>query len=225
MTEFFESMTSLWQYLTKGGLTMIWLFLSSILALTVFILKSRQLRRRKIIKPEIVNIIDSIEGPDEINLAIRVCREKEGSFANVMLAGLQNRDLPREELKEAMTDQGRQEVRMLERGLVVLETVAAVAPLLGLLGTVLGMIDVFNKLAISETVQTTQLSDGISKALITTVVGLIIGIPSLVGYNYLVDKAEELVLEIEKFASVLIKKLSRFRILETQNEDSNRGNS
>ena len=225
MAEFFESLTSLWLYLTKGGLTMVWLLLSSVLALTVFILKIRQMRRRKIILPEIVNIIDSIEGPDEINLAIRVCREKKGSFANVMLAGLQNRKLPREELKEAMSDQGRQEVRKLERGLVVLETIAAVAPLLGLLGTVLGMIDVFNKLAISETVQTTQLSDGISKALITTVVGLIIGIPALVGYNYLVDKAEELVLEIEKFASVLIKKLSHFQVLENQKKDTRRANS
>lgn len=211
MSNFLTSVSELINYLEKGGIIMIPLLFSSVLGVAIVILKIFQLRRKKVILPEIVEVVKGIQGPDEVNLAKRVCQEKEGSFANVILAGLENRDLPRDEIKEAIQDQGRQEVHVLERGLVTLETIAGVAPLLGLLGTVLGMVDVFSEISKSDVIQATQLSDGISKALITTVVGLSIGIPTLVAYNLLIEKAEALILDIEKYSSKLIQKLRRFQ--------------
>jgi biopolymer transport protein ExbB len=220
-----SAILDLYRYLEKGGIVMIPLLLCSVLALAIFILKIFHLRRRKVIFPEIVQVIEKIQQPEEIDLARRVCEERKGAFANVILIGLENRALPREELKEAIVDQGRQEARSLERGLVALETIAGIAPLLGLLGTVLGMVDVFNEISKTDAVQVSQLSDGISKALITTVVGLTIGIPALVAYNYLIEKSETLILEIEKHSGKLIHKLRHFQIKAELSHGGSRADS
>ncbi len=205
-------MQEVWQFLVKGGITMIPLALCSILGLAIVIEKSFSLRRKRIIVPEIVNVLENIKGPDDIGLALSICEKYEGPFANIIRAGLQNRKLPKEELKEALTDQGRQEVNTLERGLVMLETVATVAPLLGLLGTVLGIFKVFNVIAALGVGQANALSAGLSEAIITTIVGLFIGIPALVAYNYFTKKAEDLVLEIEKHSSALLRKVVSFQM-------------
>jgi biopolymer transport protein ExbB len=107
-------------------------------------------------------------------------------------------------------DEGRQEVRLLQRGLVSLETVAAVAPLLGLLGTVLGMIKVFTVIETLGVGQAKALSGGISEALVTTATGLLIGIPALIAYNFFNHRAEAFVLDMEKYVILLLNKLIRF---------------
>lgn len=211
MSQLKQSLLDMWYYLEKGGIMMIPLAICSILGLAIILVKLMQLRRKNVIFPEIVNVIQNIQNPTEVDFALKVCKSKPGSFANVIQTGLQNMDLPIEEIKETVLDRGRQEIRVLERGLVALETIAGVAPLLGLLGTVLGMLKVFNELSKSEVVHTSQFSSGIYEALITTVVGLFIGIPALVFYNYLIDKAEAIILEIESFSAELIYKLARFQ--------------
>ena len=108
-------------------------------------------------------------------------------------------------------DQGRQEVARLERGLGLLETVAGIGPLLGLLGTVFGMIQVFEVVSSQGAGQAQSLSGGIAQALITTAAGLSIGIPALVGYNYFTSKAERLVLDMEAHTSRLVQKILRFQ--------------
>jgi biopolymer transport protein ExbB len=107
-----------------------------------------------------------------------------------------------------MEDIGRREVKRLERYLVVLETVAGASPLLGLLGTVLGMIKVFSVISIAGVGQAGLLSGGIAEALITTAFGLSIGIPALIMYNFFDSRADALTLKIEGYAHVLIKQLS-----------------
>lgn len=198
-----------WIWFEKGGTVMIPLLLCSILGLAIVLAKLFQLRPNRIIVPEIVRLIRSITRHDDAEHALRVCHQKGGPFANVIISGLENRDLPSDAMREIIEEQGRQETRSLERGLITLETIAAIAPLLGLLGTVVGMVDVFNEIAASDTVQVSQLSKGISKALITTVVGLSIGIPALVAYNYLLNRAESLILDIEKHAALLFHKIQR----------------
>jgi biopolymer transport protein ExbB len=94
---------------------------------------------------------------------------------------------------------------------VILETVASIAPLLGLLGTVIGILKVFNVISSLGVGQARAMSGGISEALITTIVGLSIGIPALVGYNYFSSKAERLILEIEKNSGILLRKVTRFK--------------
>jgi biopolymer transport protein ExbB len=128
-----------------------------------------------------------------------------------MKTGLDNSDLERYEIKEVIEDQGRQEVRQLERGLTILETIAVISPLMGLLGTVLGMIKVFGVIKEQGIGQAAALSGGISEALITTVTGLFIGIFTLIFYNYFTKKAESFVLDIEKYCNFLIHKIHSFK--------------
>lgn len=205
-------MANLWEMILKGGIIMIPLFLTSIIGLAVVIERALFLRRRRIIRPDVIDLIDRIHSPDDAEKAIYGLKQKEGPFSNVVKVSLENRHLSREEMKEEIVDQGRHEARNLERGLVVLETVAGISPLLGLLGTVLGMVKVFRVISEQGLGQTQSLSGGISQALITTVVGLTIAIPALVAYNYFTHKVEDLVLEIEKHTSALLKKLDVFNV-------------
>jgi biopolymer transport protein ExbB len=199
------------ELLDKGGFIIYPLLLCSILGLGIVIEKTLSLRRKKVIIPEIVNVLDNIKGPDDVGLALSICEKYNSSFTNIMRVGLENRDLPKDEIKEALDDQGRQEVHSLERGLVILETIASIAPLLGLLGTVIGILKVFNVISVMGVGQASALSGGISEALITTIVGLSIGIPAVVVYNFFTNKAEGLVLEIEKYSSILLKKVTAFK--------------
>ena len=203
--------------LQKGGIVMIPLLLGSILTLAIVIERAISLRAKKIIIPEIVTAVDRIKCPEDVRVAESICETHPGTFANVMLPALRNKDLNREELKEFIIDQGRQEVRTLERGLVGLETIAGVAPLLGLMGTVIGMIKVFNVISQEGLGQANVLSQGISEALITTVTGLAIGIPALIAYNFFTSRAEGLVMDIEKYTASL---LHRIRLMTECREET-----
>jgi biopolymer transport protein ExbB len=200
------------EFFGKGGFVMYPLLLCSIAGLAVVIEKIITLRRKKVIIPEVVNVLDNIKGTGDIGLALSICEKHQGPFANIIRTGLENRELSREELKEVLSDQGRQEVHYLERGLVILETIAAIAPLLGLLGTVIGILKVFDVIAVMGVGQATALSGGISEALITTIVGLSIGIPAVVVFNLFANKAERLILEIEKYSALLLAKVTSFHL-------------
>ncbi len=194
-------------FLSKGGIMMIFLLLSSVWALAVVLERAFQLRRKKVIDPMLVKVVESIREPKDIEAARTLCEQSPSAFANLMKLGLSNLDLPPSELKELLEDQGRQEARALERGLGSLETIAAIAPLMGLLGTVIGMIKVFNVISKIGVGQASALSGGISEALITTVVGLSIGIPTLIAYNYFMHRVEDLVMDMEKYLILLLQKV------------------
>lgn len=211
------------EFLKKGGFIIYPLLICSVAALAIVIEKWLALRRKKVIIPEIVNLLDNIKGAADIGLALSICEKHKGPFANVIRVGLENRHLQKEEIKETLNDQGRQEVRYLERGLVILETIAGIAPLLGLLGTVIGILKVFNIISSMGVGQATAMAGGISEALITTIVGLSIGIPALVGYNYFINKAEGLILDIEKYSSLLLKKVTSFNDGEKGEAVSSKG--
>jgi len=199
-----------WEFVVKGGITMIPLFLCSVVALAIFIEKLISLRRKKVIVPEVVGVLESIRDANDIGLAVAICEKHRGPFANIVRICLENQALPKDEIKETLSDQGRQEIYQLEKGLPMMETIAGIAPLLGLLGTVLGILKVFNVISVMGVGQSTALAGGISEALITTIAGLFIGIPALVAYNYFTHKAEALVLEIEKYSNRLLNKLGGF---------------
>lgn len=195
----------------QGGLMMYPIGLASVMALSIAIERAFSLRRSRIIRSEIVSVIKSISGQEDIGLAVSVCQKFEGPFANVIMAGLDSRDFSPEEIKENIVDQGRQEIGDLSKGLVVLETVAGVSPLLGLLGTVIGMIKVFKEISEVGVGQGNLLAGGIAEAILTTAAGLIVAIPSLVLYNFFTTRAETLILEIEKHSSTLLRKLRGFQ--------------
>ncbi|MBN2030928.1 MotA/TolQ/ExbB proton channel family protein [bacterium] len=204
-------MDGIWQLILRGGVVMIPLLLTSIIGLAVVIERAFSLRRHRILDDRMIQFIENIKQPKDVEGVYNILGNSGGPFLNIIRIGLENQGSSREEIREAMQDQGRQEARLLERGLVILETVAGIAPLLGLLGTVLGMIKVFQVISEQGLGQTQSLSGGISEALLTTVVGLSIAIPALVAYNYFNHKVDDLVMEIEKYSGQLLKKLDLFQ--------------
>jgi biopolymer transport protein ExbB len=213
-------MQTVWEFLVKGGITMIPLGLCSLVGLAIVIEKFITLRRSRILIPEVVAVVDGLATTDDVPLVLSVCEKHNGPLPNIVRTALENRHLPRDEMKEVILDQGRQEIRTLERGLVALETVAAICPLLGLFGTVIGILKVFNVISRMGVGQATALSGGISEALITTIVGLAIAIPAVVAYNYLTSRAENLVLDIENHTSSLMRKIQSFKITAVQTKNA-----
>jgi biopolymer transport protein ExbB len=198
----------MWAIFLKGGPVMIPLAILSVLGVAVTIEKLVTLRASRVIQGEIVSCIESIQTMADIPLAIKICERFDTPFSNTVMAGLVEAGKPIHLVRQAMEDTGRREVKRLERYLVVLETVAAAGPLFGLLGTVVGMIEVFSVISISGVGQTGLLSGGIAKALITTVFGLVIGIPALIAYNLLDARVGGFAIRIDAYAHTLLKRLS-----------------
>jgi biopolymer transport protein ExbB len=186
---------------------MIPLALCSIFALAIVIERAFALRAGKVISQKITAALEGMNGPEDVAALIAVCRHVDTEFARVVRTGLESQDLPRAENVETLQASARQEVGSLERGLLMLEIITGISPLLGLLGTVLGIYHVFNVIVESGVGEASMLSGGISEALITTIVGLFIAIPSLVAHSYFTKRVDELMLEIERYANVLIHKL------------------
>jgi len=195
----------------RGGIMMYPLALTSLIAVAYILERILALRKRKILVPEIISIVENFSTLKDIDLANTVCNKYSGPLPNIVKLGLENHSLPKTELKEIIEDHGRQEARNLDRGLVVLETIAAIAPLMGLLGTVLGMVRVFEVIKDQGIGQTAALSGGISEALLTTVTGLFIGIPVLIAYYFFSNKSQNLIMDIEGYTNDLLLKINRIR--------------
>jgi biopolymer transport protein ExbB len=201
----------MWAIFVKGGPIMIPLAIFSILGAAVTIEKIIVLRMSRVVQRDIVNTIESVNTPSDIPMAIKICERYNTPFANIIRTGLEEAGEPMVIIRQAMEDAGRRETKRLERYLVLLATVAAASPLLGLLGTVLGMIDVFSVISIAGVGQAGLLSSGIAQALITTAFGLSIGIPALVAYNLLDTRIDTLVVRIDTYAHQLLKQLSAMK--------------
>jgi len=198
------------QTFLDGGIMMYPLGLCSVLSLAIIIERIYSLRRKKVIKPETNSMVDNIGNKEDVKKVLSFVKENSDIFSNLVREALKVEEFKPDDVNKAIEDQGRQEVRRLEKGLSMLETIAAITPLLGLLGTVIGMIEVFDVITIEGQARTASLSSGISQALITTVAGLSVGILSLIFYNFFTNKAEDLVLEIEKYTATLINKIKKF---------------
>jgi biopolymer transport protein ExbB len=185
------------QLFVRGGWVMWPILIASVVALAVALERAIALRRSRVIPAGTMRQVVGLVRQGRIGEASEVCRHDGGPFARIALAGLEWWKLGADAVREAIEDAGRREAPLLMRGLGVIGTVASVAPLLGLLGTVTGMIKVFREISLSGPGQGQQLSSGIAEALFTTAFGLAVAIPSLVLYNILVSRAEGLVLDIE----------------------------
>lgn len=198
----------MWAILVKGGPVMIPLVILSVIGVAVTIEKLIVLRNSNVIQREIIGCIESLRTPADIPMAIKLCERYNTPFANIIRVGLEEAHEPIAIVRQVMEDTGRREVKRLERYLVALETVAASSPLLGLLGTVFGMIKVFSVISIAGVGQAGLLSGGIAQALITTAFGLCIGIPALIAYNFLDSRVDALAVRIDGYAHGLLKQLS-----------------
>lgn len=186
------------EVLRSGGPLMIPLGICSVLAVAVIVERLWNLRESKVLPDDEFEHLRGLIDRGEFERAEEYAASRPGPLNNILVPALRNRRESRELIREIVHDAGRQEVPHLERYLGVLGTVASISPLLGLLGTVLGMIQVFSVISQQGVGQADALAAGISQAMITTATGLAIAIPALAFYNYLVGKAEGLVLEIER---------------------------
>lgn len=195
------------EVLRSGGPLMIPLGVCSVLALAVMVERLWNLRESRIVPLDEVEHLRGLIDRGEFGRAEEYAASRPGPLTNILGPALRNREESRDLLREIVHDAGRQEVPHLERYLGVLGTIASISPLLGLLGTVLGMIQVFSVISQQGIGQADALAAGISQAMITTATGLAIAIPALAGYNYLVGKAESIVLEIERLVLQLVRLL------------------
>jgi biopolymer transport protein ExbB len=191
----------------KSGPIFYALALCSLIATVVTIERLLALRRSRVMPRHIVDVLESVQIGKDLSVAIEMCRRNPGVLADITRAGLENADRPWEEMRDAVLDAGRQETPTLERNLYWLQTVAQGAPLLGLLGTVFGMIKMFAATSLAGLGDARVLSGGISQAMFTTAEGLCIGVPALFAYNYLTARCERYVFEIEAYAGRLVARL------------------
>jgi biopolymer transport protein ExbB len=203
------------EWIIKGGPVMYPIILCSILAFAIVIERLYHLRRAKIDTKKFMDEIANTLRRNKIIEAIELCDKTPGPIPYILKAGIMKHDRPRLEIKEAIEDASLYEVPRLEKNVAVLATIAHIAPLLGLLGTVTGMIRCFQtiqeKSSSYHPVSPGDLAGGIWEALITTVAGLTVGIPALVAYNYFVNRVNNFILDMEKSATDLVNILSQKR--------------
>lgn len=196
---------NLFSIFLKGGILMWPILLCSIIGLGIIIDRYIVIRKAKINVPAFMVRIRGYIKKKDISGAISYCMEEKSPVANVVRKGLKKYKLGHERVKESIENAGSQEISKLEKGLPVLASIAGIAPLLGFLGTVTGMIQAFMRIEdLQGSANPSDLAGGIWEALITTAFGLIVGILALALYNYFVSGVKKLVGEIEIVANDVI---------------------
>lgn len=188
----------------KGGVFIYPIILCSVIALGVFLERLWVLRRRRIIPAEFIRSVEELLKKRKFSDALFLCQGDSSSIAKIFFAGLKNTGRGMWLVKEAIEERGGREAVILEKHVGVLSTVANLSPLLGLLGTVSGMIKTFNVISVQGVGNPAPLAGGIAEALITTATGLCVAIPALVCHRILKDKAESLIFEMEENSIRLI---------------------
>lgn len=191
--------------LTAGG-PMLWLILvASSAAVAVFIERVLHYHRAQINSMEFLNGVRNVLKRDNVVEALSICDATPGPVARLVRVAILNRDKGREGLRSALEEAGLTEVPPLEEKLNLLATIAQIAPLMGLLGTTLGMVKVFTTLQVENLFASREiLFNGIWQSLICTAAGLALAIPAYAAYNYLVTRVNSIVLEMERAATEII---------------------
>jgi len=197
------------EFVIKGGPVMVPLLLCSVISLSIIVERCLSLRRNRILRYDVLQRIEELLRDRKIPEASTLCKRYPASMTRILLAAILNHDKNRQEIKEIIEDAGRQGVPVLERYLTILGTIASISVLLGLLGTVMGMIRTFNAIAALGYGHPEALAGGISEALVATATGLAIAIPTLVMYNFFTSRVDSLIIEMEKNALRMLSILKR----------------
>jgi len=174
------------------------ILLCSITALAIFIERLWNLRWKHVIPLDFIGDVELLIRREKIPDAALLCQQNPSSMARILLVGIKKFGRKREVIKEYLEEVGRQESASLERFVEGLGTIAGVSTLLGLLGTIAGMIRIFSVISSQTVINPGSLAGGISEALITTYAGLSVAIPTLVMYKYLQSKTQTLILQMEE---------------------------
>jgi len=212
---FSEGAFTVWELVKSGGWMMLPIILSSVVAMAIVVERLWTLRASRVTPPHLLGqvwmwIKDKQLTSDKLK-ALRA----DSPLGEILAAGLANSRHGREIMKECIEEAASRVIHDLERYISTLGTIAAMAPLLGLLGTVLGMIDIFSALMGSQmTANAAVLAGGISKALVTTAAGLMIGIPAVFFHRFLLRRIDELVVGMEQEAIKLVEVIQGDREVE-----------
>lgn len=190
--------------LFKGGIVVWVIFAMGLLAFGVFIERALHLHRARIRSEDFLKGIYNILARKNISEAVTICEETPGPVAHIVKTAIIHSEDESADLREAVDDAGVSEISRMERRLVVVATVAQLAPLMGLLGTVLGMVELVILLQNEVIVQSADVMKGVMKALVATGAGLCVAIPCHAAFNLLIVKIDRIVLDMEKAGSEIV---------------------
>lgn len=196
----------IFQYNSNWNIILLVIVGCSLISFTIFIERLMHLRRSEIDTNKlIIQLRRSIKEGNLVE-AIGFCESAGGTIANIIKAGLLKADRSKEQIENAMEISGLIEVAHLEKNAKVLSIIAHIAPLIGLLGTVLGFIQAFSEMRMSGLVDisATRIGEAMEYALVTTAAGLVVAIPSVLAYNYIVSRVEGFILEIQTTSSEIV---------------------
>ncbi len=205
----------MYELVKSGGWLMLPIIACSVVAMAIIIERLWALRIRRVVPENLVAQIWQTHRKGQLNSATLNTIRESSPLGRMLAAGLLNRKHSREVMKEAIEEVGRQVVLELERYLNTLGTIASITPLLGLLGTVIGMIKVFTAITTAGVGNPTVLAGGISEALITTAAGLSVAIPALMFHRFFNGKVEKLVLVMEEEALKMVEVMQGEREQDT----------
>ena len=200
LTEMVETANemNLWDMAVKGGWVMVVLALLSVICVYIFVERLAVIKKASKVDPVFMERIRDYVKTDELKSAINYCRVTNSPASNMIEKGLERLDRPAAEVQAALENAGNLEVAKLEKGLSIMATISSGAPMIGFLGTVLGMVKAFWEMAnAGNNIDITLLSSGIYEAMITTVGGLIVGIVAMFAYNYLVSRVGDVTNTLE----------------------------
>ncbi len=195
---------NMFEIVKAGGPVMVPIILASIIAAAIFLERLWTLQQRRVLPTELTEKVWKLVEQRQIQDKHILALQQNSPLGKILAAGLANRNRERVIIKEAIEDTGRHVVHELDRFIGTLGTIAAVSPLLGLLGTVVGMIRTFNAIQTEGVGDPAALGGGIAEALITTAAGLTVAIPALLAYKYLRGRVDSLVIEMEKESIKLV---------------------
>ncbi|MBI4657481.1 MAG: MotA/TolQ/ExbB proton channel family protein [Verrucomicrobia bacterium] len=193
------------QWVKLGGPVMPLLLFVSAIAIAVFIERLLHYHRAQINSAEFLNGIRTVLKRENVVEALSICEATPGPVPRLVKTAILNHERGREGVREALEEAGLLEVPRLEEKLNVLATIAQIAPLMGLFGTVLGFITIFSDIdSAGINLQKQKLAEGVWQALICTAFGLAVAIPCYTGYNYLVSRVNSIVLDMEKASTDIL---------------------
>ena len=193
--------TQLFEFLASGGPVMVPIGLSSVVAFAAFLWRAVAVRQARVVPRMLAIELEELIKQGRFEDALTLCKKQEEvALTRVVRAGVHARGRPRGEVKERLEEVGRRESAELERGAEIIGTVASISPLLGLLGTVWGMIQTFEVIQVQGPGVIGSLAGGISQALITTMAGLSVAIPAVMAHRWLLARVDSLTLDLEDAA-------------------------
>ncbi len=185
------------------------LILTSIVGLTFIIERGIALRWGRVVPAEIEAAVQSCQTPEDVPMLRRVCEQHNSPMSRLLLLAVEHLDWPKPDNVDAIQTRARHEIARLERGLVVLEIIVGIAPLLGLVGTIAGMMTLFGNIGTSGLNDASLLAKGIALILNATLLGLLIAIPSLIFWSYYSKKVESIAVEMETLCDEFVRRQYR----------------